>query len=370
MMKKHVHFAIISILLFLFILPLYPQQNLVSNGGFEEGIDVVWEMIAGDGGVCDYTLNTTDPHSGSNCLQADVTTLGSNSWSIQIKNGGWAVEEGLDYEATIWAKSATEGSTVNYTIGKATADYDEYAAAYGLSLTTEWTKYTLTFESTVTTSDDITLALHLTGTDTYFFDDFEVHEIITQVLSAEVNPFGTSVYIDFLPRLNDPSQELQLPFFISNENDEYKQIDTILIEPSNPRRLVIELEDAIYLGETISVSYIPGTLITETGTEIMPFTIEAENNSIATPDALNVNETGVAGFYPNPADNALNILAEEFQTGVTYSILDLSGRVLISGPMNTGPVSQIDISTLKKGCYIILLRDNFNHTFVNKFIKK
>jgi hypothetical protein len=370
-MKKRLQY----VFMFIFAFHVFPksvisQQNLVSNGGFEQGIEEVWELFASEGGACDFTLNNTEQHSGDRCLQAEVTTLGSNAWSIQAKNGGWSVEEGSEYEATIWMKSAAGGLTVNYTIGKATANYDEYAASYGIELTTEWQEFSLIFESAVTTSDDISLALHLSGTGTYYIDDFEVREIVNQVLSAEVNTSGTLVFVDFLPLLQDPSAELQLPFFISNQLDEYKQVDTVRVDGSNPRRLVIQLEDPVYTGEEITVEYVPGTLYSETGTEIYPFIIEAVNHSNRTPEALTSDEYRQLQLYPNPADDILNIQADEAFASLTFEISDLAGKKVLSGKTIRNSEHHIDISELQPGMYIITVKNNSNYISVNKFIKK
>lgn len=66
--------------------------------------------------------------------------------------------------------------------------------------------------------------------------------------------------------------------------------------------------------------------------------------------------------YPNPATNRLNILT--YDHAEEYSILDLSGRVILVGK----ETNEIDISVLSCGMYIISYKLNGEY-FLEKFVK-
>jgi len=70
-------------------------------------------------------------------------------------------------------------------------------------------------------------------------------------------------------------------------------------------------------------------------------------------------------IYPQPSDNFLNIETKE---DMDYKILDIGGKLIISGKLQKGGNS-INTSSLDSGMYLIQTLDrNTNKTTVNKFI--
>ncbi|MCB0847645.1 MAG: T9SS type A sorting domain-containing protein [Bacteroidetes bacterium] len=62
--------------------------------------------------------------------------------------------------------------------------------------------------------------------------------------------------------------------------------------------------------------------------------------------------------YPNPASSFVNVKFEEINPDndtATYDLLDMRGRNVASGKLNTHRVSQIDISKLPEGTYLLKL---------------
>jgi len=72
-------------------------------------------------------------------------------------------------------------------------------------------------------------------------------------------------------------------------------------------------------------------------------------------------------IYPNPSsNNSINIeLPDNVKYG-TLSIIDSSGKVMLSIEINT---ETVDVSSLSKGNYIVTLKSN-NSLFTGKFVKK
>lgn len=73
------------------------------------------------------------------------------------------------------------------------------------------------------------------------------------------------------------------------------------------------------------------------------------NNFLSVENIYNDNEISI---YPNPASDFINILAENF---VKAEIIDISGTVIISSTK-----SQVDISNLENGLYIVFIKTNKN----------
>lgn len=74
-------------------------------------------------------------------------------------------------------------------------------------------------------------------------------------------------------------------------------------------------------------------------------------------------------FYPNPADEHLQILwnQQSQQEQFNIAISDCSGRTVLQ---NTSDKGWIDVSMLKKGIYIIFLTDKQGRVYKDKFIKQ
>ena len=71
-------------------------------------------------------------------------------------------------------------------------------------------------------------------------------------------------------------------------------------------------------------------------------------------------------LYPNPAKDILNINTNFGMIKPTYRITNLLGQVITSGTIEN---NSINISSLKKGIYLIELSDE-EEIFTQKFIKQ
>jgi hypothetical protein len=346
---------------------MFAQGNLVQNGGFEDGISQNWSLF-GEASNINYSLDTESAIEGVNCLKAELSQLGDNPWSIQIKNAFGPVEEGKEYKASIWIRSATNGSTVNYTIGKATAGYDEYASAYGVEVSTEWTRYSLQFTAQVSTSDDITLAMHITSADTYWFDDFKVAEMTGEVSDATVNETGNIILLEFAMNLAEPDENDQLPFFVYSQQRDYEVSDVSLSNKSTELNLV--LAEPIYKDENITVEYIPGTLRTTAGVEISAFSIEALNNSEVPNYIANTIDNKEFKIYPVPFNDFLTIEKTGNHSVGIIKVFDSSGRVLLNSTKTFhSDIVQLNLGFLEAGMYYILIESEKRTLSVSKIVK-
>lgn len=343
----------------------FSQDNLVQNGGFENG-EANWLLLGGDN--ISYTIDNSSTVEGVNSLKGEINQLGENPWSIQIKNAFGPVEEGKVYRASIWIKSATEGSTVNFTIGKNTANYDEYASVYGMSVTTEWTKYILEFVAQVSTEDDIALAMHITNVDTYWFDDFRVIELTDEVTDATINATGDRVVLAFKMNLEAPDENDQLPFFVYSPAYDYTVSRVSLSNQAT--ELHLHLAELIPADESITVQYIPGTLRTTAGVEISAFTIDAVNNSEVPDKITSTGDNEDLRIYPIPFYSQLTIENTGTHSIKSIKIFSTSGRVLfhLSDGFSSN-IIQLNLGQLDPGIYFLVIEDQHRAIRVSKIVK-
>jgi len=74
--------------------------------------------------------------------------------------------------------------------------------------------------------------------------------------------------------------------------------------------------------------------------------------------------------YPNPSKGNVNILLPESGTSFTYSVFDITGRLLQSGKIDrAGDVSlfPLDLTQLRKGIYLVKL-DGGRSVYENKIV--
>lgn len=72
--------------------------------------------------------------------------------------------------------------------------------------------------------------------------------------------------------------------------------------------------------------------------------------------------------YPNPTSSELFFTTTLKDTHITYSILDISGKTIVSGQLQNNTHSSINIDKLDVGIYLLLIKSD-NRTLSSKFIK-
>ncbi|PKP01750.1 MAG: hypothetical protein CVU11_14245 [Bacteroidetes bacterium HGW-Bacteroidetes-6] len=78
------------------------------------------------------------------------------------------------------------------------------------------------------------------------------------------------------------------------------------------------------------------------------------------------NNSSTLSVFPNPATNQIGINSSEIVSGSLYRIVDLTGKTILSGKLNTEKT--IDISLLNSGCFILEVVTE-NQVFSQKILK-
>jgi beta-glucanase (GH16 family) len=73
--------------------PVNVSNNYLKNYGFEKGVGH-WFNTRPYPGDIDFVLDSTDPHTGVNCLYVDVKTTSTNAWDVQLSQRNLLLEVG------------------------------------------------------------------------------------------------------------------------------------------------------------------------------------------------------------------------------------------------------------------------------------
>ena len=84
--------------------------------------------------------------------------------------------------------------------------------------------------------------------------------------------------------------------------------------------------------------------------------------------SLSTNDFAVNGFkmYPNPAGERVEISSTNNLTLSQFSVVDLSGKILLQQPLENTNQHVIDVSSLQTGLYIVKLQDVSGKIFTSK----
>jgi len=140
------------------------SQNLMTNGGFESGLDN-WYTVAGEGTTADFTIETAEVSAGSGTLKVSVTTPGDDAWDVQAINDAWPSVADQTYTLTFAAKAAVAGQTMRLVM------QNESYSAKDFALTTDYAEYSWTFTAA---EAGLELAIHFPEAGTFYLDDFTI----------------------------------------------------------------------------------------------------------------------------------------------------------------------------------------------------
>jgi uncharacterized repeat protein (TIGR02059 family) len=159
-MKKNLKPILTGIFITLISLSGARSQNLISNGGFEDGTNS-WEMISSGGSTVNFQIIQSDVYNGSNALKINISNPGTSPKDISLTKTGFAVQKDIIYLLTFWAKADTTGKEVGIKFSStATSSFKPYDSAK-VYLSAEWKKYEVVFPSPVATDSDIQFSFYL-----------------------------------------------------------------------------------------------------------------------------------------------------------------------------------------------------------------
>ena len=168
-MKKNYYFLVLCLLLFGAIPPLFAQQNLVPNPGFESGTGDVFTNWTKANGAAYLTATTAaaEVHGGTRALKSAGPGFAGQQYQVQLLSDLIPTTIGTSYTFKIWAKAATAGGNIRFST--------QPNALYGPNTNVPagvWTQLSWTFTANETQTR---IALDLGESNVvYYLDDMEM----------------------------------------------------------------------------------------------------------------------------------------------------------------------------------------------------
>jgi endo-1,4-beta-xylanase len=168
-MRKNYSLFVICLLLLGAISPLFAQQNLVPNPGFESGTGDAFTNWTKTNGALFLTATTTaaEVHGGTRALKSAGPGFAGEQYRVQMLSDLIPTTIGTAYTFKIWVKAATAGGTIRFST--------QPSALYGPDTNVPanvWTQLSWTFTANVAQTR---IALDLGQSNVvYYLDDMEM----------------------------------------------------------------------------------------------------------------------------------------------------------------------------------------------------
>ncbi|MHC4534243.1 MAG: carbohydrate binding domain-containing protein [Planctomycetota bacterium] len=150
MRTRVIHFTVFFLIGFVVFNPSHAQEveNLLVNGGFEDGVMDPWTTY---GGVTTEVVTSLDgaavfedPIEGNYCLHIVVPAAGANFWDSGLQHRGHNIfEQGKKYTLSAFLKCSSGTLNINF---KPEHDGDPWTGygAQAFEMTEEWTEFSIT----------------------------------------------------------------------------------------------------------------------------------------------------------------------------------------------------------------------------------
>jgi GH35 family endo-1,4-beta-xylanase len=169
---------------------------IVTNGSFESSDTGVvnnnvkgWVISVGSGVTPPPLIQIVSDtvEEGNHALKVTVNAATSTQWDIQAIADSLRVKPNGKYNYSIWAKAATAGAQVNFTMGYFSTG--EISALRPAILSTQWKQFTMSF--TVTNNETyIRGPVHFSYAanigNTIYIDNLQITEVIQSVDSSKI----------------------------------------------------------------------------------------------------------------------------------------------------------------------------------------
>ena len=83
------------------------------------------------------------------------------------------------------------------------------------------------------------------------------------------------------------------------------------------------------------------------------------NNNVGINESTNDNLFSV---FPNPAQSIINVKTDISLVGKSYSIMDITGRIIQTGIIATEN-TEINLNSLSEGTYVLKINEKLNQSF-------
>jgi uncharacterized repeat protein (TIGR02059 family) len=182
--------------------------------------------------------------------------------------------------------------------------------------------------------------------------------LVPNFLSALTSANGNTIQANFSQLVSLTTA--QPADFKVTANEKNIPITTINSQKTTSLNITLTLGSPIHSGETVTIGYKPGTLVSSTGIPVVAFSSKVTNNTKTAIDVFGVDNE--VELYPNPASDILTIKANSENYSV--SIYNTLG-VLVYNCQSNMESTKIDVSSFQRGIYLVHTQED-NGTFTIK----
>ena len=112
-------------------------QNMVTNGGFEYGINTGWSHNASGGAAASFSTEANQPYAGAKALKVVITAVVADVWRVQTLGPTFSLPSGTPATITFRGRAASPNTQVRFVMQ---ADGGSYLYQ-DFTLSTNWTFY-------------------------------------------------------------------------------------------------------------------------------------------------------------------------------------------------------------------------------------
>jgi len=164
--------------------PLVPGENILVNGGFEDGVMDPWSTY---GNVTTEVVSELAdanvpeaPIEGAYCLHVVVPEAGANSWDAGLQNAGHVFEAGKQYTLSANVKSKAGTLDIHFKPERAADPWEGYNDTT-FTMTEEWTEFSVETGVIPADVDPASITFHIGfAPGDFWIDDVKFSELLPE----------------------------------------------------------------------------------------------------------------------------------------------------------------------------------------------
>ena len=252
--------------------PVIVSPNNLLNANFEKGVKY-WDKAVGYPAVADFILADDDVKEGIHSVKVDVKTLSNYPWDIQLSQKNLALQAGVTYNISLWAK--VKQNTGKITISLINPSNFSVYTSSNVTLTSSWVKYDLSFKPTTNINASLNIDLG-TQTGIYYLDNFMItapsqinNPIVNYDFSNDTTAWALTVLFPAVATGDVVNEEYKISINNGGVNawDVFLGQGNILIEKGKE-----------YLVSFDAYAEAPRTISALVGMNLSPWTVYSGNN--------------------------------------------------------------------------------------------
>ena len=159
-------------LLWPLLLPSLAAAQLLTNGGFEQGL-ASWTTSLSSGGAATFANSTSDIHTGTNVLLVSVSNVGTASNSVRLVSSSFSANSSDLYVLRFWASASVNYSKIGIEFPGASPAYPQIPFQVSTN-NNSYQEYLYAFRA----SGTVSVAFNFQTAGNYWLDDVEVLDLI------------------------------------------------------------------------------------------------------------------------------------------------------------------------------------------------